>query len=386
MESTSPQTLHDSLDLSALRAEIASINRLQTRRRALTRYYYVGLALVFGLVIFGVMGRSASRTLALNTLDLARLALIGCMVIYFGPILSAFQQHRAFAKRFNIYAPNIVPRTTLWDVLRVISGYGILVVAGLVGIFLPIQYSLPFFPLLITWLVWIYGYRRFLAWTYRGGLERLNQALRFLPGNYYLTGNRAVYLMNSGQVEEAAQIFLALIKRRSRRDIYTIPIWMNNLGLCYTFIGRYPDGLAMLESAIRISPGLGHAYDSLATWYLDQKRDAERAVELTEIALELANPQDTSSTTIRQATSAYALALVGKHTRADALIAQVMQSIPALDRLPCAEANRQLGYARLAQGKREAAVQHFERAIELDPEGLFGKLAQKALDSIPPSA
>jgi Flp pilus assembly protein TadD len=49
-----------------------------------------------------------------------------------------------------------------------------------------------------------------------------------------------------------------------------------------------------------------------------------------------------------------------------------------------AEVNRQAGHVRLTQNNRQAAIEHFQKAVELDPNGIYGKLAQKAIDSLVP--
>ena len=129
-------------------------------------------------------------------------------------------------------------------------------------------------------------------------------------------------------------------------------------------------------------PSLSNTYDSLATWYLEQKLDPQRAVELSEVALELIQSKNESSDAVQKITYALALAVIGQNDRAEGLIEQALEAAEHVDTRIRADLNRQIGHARLAQGNREAAVEHFRKAIELDPDGIFGKLAHRALDSI----
>ncbi|MBZ0288391.1 MAG: hypothetical protein K8I30_12310, partial [Anaerolineae bacterium] len=140
--------------------------------------------------------------------------------------------------------------------------------------------------------------------------------------------------------------------------------------------------LALLEAAIRIMPSLVSAYDSLAAWYLEQKLNPQRAVELCEMVLELSRSPNDPFESVRKTACAWAFALIGQNNRADVLIEQALETVTLLELSAQANINRQIAYARLAQNNREAAREHFQKAVELDSDGIYGKLARRALDSL----
>jgi tetratricopeptide (TPR) repeat protein len=373
--------LHDSLDLAELRQEIAANQQRQQTQQKRMRFYYWGLAGLFGLIAFALVGAEFSPTLARRTLGLVNVGLLVLAGVFFLPrAFIAYHQHQAFARRLALYAPQYVPRTTQWDTLNVVVSHAL--VAG--AIVVAVAFNTTWYLLLLLFIgvrVFWFAYNKLLQWTYAGGLTRTEQVLKFLSGNFYLLMNKGIILMNVGQLDEAIQIFQALLGRKNRRNIYFIGILLNNLGCCLLLMKRYAEALPLLEASIRIAPSLTHTYDTLAGWYLEQKTDPERALELTEIALELNNPKDIASVAVQQATSGRALFMTGRNTRAEAMLEQAMSVIPQLPTVVNAEINRQVGYARLAQGNRAAAVEHFHKAVELDSNGLYGKMAREALEA-----
>jgi tetratricopeptide (TPR) repeat protein len=380
-------TLHDSLDLTELRQEIAVAQNLQKTLKKRSRYHYWALAGVAGLLVFAIISLEFSPTLTRRTTAISKVALVGFTYIFYLPrILVAYREHKKFARRLANYAPEYVPHTSLRNTISVIVNHSFFVIAFSLAVFIDdtwlIILGLPILLLILGKRLFWFAYQKLLQWTYAGGLSRTEQVLRFLPGNFYLRMNQGIILMNVGRLDEAAQIFRELLGRKNRRNIYLIPLLLNNLGCCFTFMKHYAEGLTVLEASIRISPTINQTYDTLADWYLEQKLDPERALELTEFALELNNPKDIASTAIKQATSGRALASTGRDTRAEAMLEQALSVIPQLPATVNAEINRQVGYARLAQGNQAAAVEHFQKAIALDPDGLYGKMAQEALETI----
>ncbi|MFN8372787.1 MAG: tetratricopeptide repeat protein [Anaerolineae bacterium] len=67
--------------------------------------------------------------------------------------------------------------------------------------------------------------------------------------------------------------------------------------------------------------------------------------------------------------------------RASILLDEVFGIMNRLQTRVKPEIYRQAGYARRAQGDEAAARELFTKAIELDPDGLFGSLARRALES-----
>jgi tetratricopeptide (TPR) repeat protein len=375
-------TLHDSLYLAELRAEIAANQHLRQTQQKRLRYYYWGLLGVVGIIAFAIVGGEFSTTLAIRTLSLVKFFLVALGFMFYLPRgYVAYQQHQLFAKRLDQFAPAYIPRTRLWDMVRIVGMYTLLSLLILFAVVLDNVWIILVLGIIGVRLFWL-AYNKLLQWTYAGGLIRTDQVLKFLPGNFYLQMNRGALLMSLGRLDESAQVFKELLTRKQRRNIYFIPLLLNNLGYCLLLMKRYAEALPLLEASIRIAPSLTHTYDTLAGWYLEQKADPERALELTEIALELNNPKDIASVAIQQATSGRALFMTGRDTRAEAMLEQALSVATHLPTIVKAEINRQVGYARLAQGNETAAVEHFQKAVALDPAGLYGKMAQEALETI----
>jgi tetratricopeptide (TPR) repeat protein len=346
------------------------------------RYYLMGLIGVVALSFFGAFSANLSRLLAFRMIDLSRLALVICFIGYVAPrVVWAFQQHQAFSARLEKYAPNFVPRTMVWETLRLVVSWGGITVGSLIAILVP-SLIFPVFVLALAFAVFQSVRRRFLWWAYKGGLPRIEQMLRILPGNAFLLIGKANYQIPINQLVEAANTYRELLTQRWNRSLYDVPVCLNNLGICLLYGGHYEEALPLLEGAVQISPNFYYIYDSLAIWYLEQELNAERAVDLSELALELSFPKDEHASPGEKATCSHALALTGRNTRADTLIEQALNSTEPLQASARAEIQRRVGYARRAQGNREAAIEHFQRAVELDPDGIYGKLSRRALDSL----
>ena len=382
MDAAPPTQLHDSLDLPALRAEITTSQKRWEVERKRGNYFYVGLAAWFFLTFLMPFADIFSIGIISDPIDLGQVVLVGMVLFLVIPLMiSRYRSYRLFISRLDEYAPAFVPHASRTESIITFVP-SVLLALLVVGIVLVPTMSPVLFVLACVILLRLTLYRRLLDWAYKGGIPRIERLMRFFPRNPFLKGYKATLQIADNQLDESAVALRELLARKRHRDLNAIPYWINNLGVALMYDGQYAEALPYLESAARIIPTLGHIYDALAIWYLEQGLDAERAVVFSELALELNDPKLETDCPVEKSICTRALALTGRDTRAEALIEQAVSGGKEQEASARAEIHQQIGHARLAQGNREAAIKHFERAIEIDPNGLFAKLSQRALDSI----
>jgi len=371
--------MRDSLDLAALQAEAQAVRETNQRwRKALYGVYVlpvVGMLLVFLAVnVFPELILTAQVVTAVGVGSIILTIVISDVV--------AYRRGMQYARTVNAHAPAFVERITPFDVVRHSWLYHLTIVV-LIAAALDADHAVLIGVVgFVPALIYVYGYRWLIRWVYAGGLKRAEQMLRLWPGNSHFLNIKAVYLLTAGEVREAESILRILLGRKYRRKINEIGLLLNNLGACLMIDQQYEEALPVLEAAVRIFPGLGNTYDSLAGWYLEQNLDAERAVELSDVAVAYTPPAAIDSMAVALATNARALALTGRTTRAEVSLKGALEAIPKLMPIPACEINRQAGYTRLALGDAAGAAEHFRRAVALDPKGAYGKLAQQALESL----
>jgi tetratricopeptide (TPR) repeat protein len=155
---------------------------------------------------------------------------------------------------------------------------------------------------------------------------------------------------------------------------------LSNLGSLYMYQERYQEAIWAQDAAIEVQPERSLPYLGLAEVYLEQGGQAERALLLLDKALEKeqANPKE-SLLPIIHAGRAWALAQMGQHKAADAALAQAWQAGDPAHKPRFAGLHITAGQTRLAQGQREQAIEHFQRAQELDPQSWNSQQAAREL-------
>jgi hypothetical protein len=388
MEEASSPKLHDSLDLAALREQIAAEQRTLPYLKKWIRYVLIvmGSGLIFAF--FANFLATASPSLVtpiIQIMDIGFWLLIGvAFLLFFVFTVTIYRQHRAFVKRFDLYAPDFVPRSNKREAITLFAAIPVYGVVFLIGMAFLQDWIIIWIGIGLIVLALYFGYFFLMRWICLGGLSRINRYLTILPGNLILLGNKAAFLIQTNHLDDALQILRDLLSRSRHRNISHTPLLLNNYGLSLFLMERYGEAHSMLEACLRISPTFSYGYVALAGWYLEQHLDPERALEFTDIALELTGSKNIPVIASRQAINARALALTGRDTRADAMLSQALETAERLPAYFGAGIHHEAGYARLAQNNREAALEHFKKAVELDPNGIYGKLAQKALDSLAP--
>ncbi len=161
---------------------------------------------------------------------------------------------------------------------------------------------------------------------------------------------------------------------------------LNNYGSELLFQGRYGEAKRLLELAILIQPEIPVLYEGLASWYLSQGLDANRAVELMEFALQLPMPfylsSKEASRGINLITYAWAKAKVGdvanaKKAMQEALKFKDQKNVPYFSVFMYTA-----GQVELILGNQAKATDYFMQVIGIDRQGRFEKFAEQALITI----
>jgi len=391
--------MRDSIDLDAIKADIKSEEAFQKR----FRYVMYAVGGLIGLVLLNIffeperissqfITRGTQATVALLQGLLVELLIFTlAAALSLGAVYYWGQAH--LVARINHYSPPYVARITPLNILGSLWPFGVFIgVFALIGItsglFQALLVSVAFYGFLISVFLPTlirYFYQRSIKTAYQSGLTKVEEAMRQRPNNLDLMIMKAVLLMEQEQLDEAVRIFKQLLEYQAHWVIPNVPLLLNNVAICLMLQGRYDEACELLENAIRINPLFGHAYDGLASCYIEQNVYPKLALELTTLALTHTNAKLVDSRTIQQATTARAYALLGDAPAAEQMLNNVQQ---ALEKIPiraaqATEINRQMAYTYLTLGNIDAARSHFRRAIELDPNGLYGKLAKQGLESIP---
>ncbi len=278
---------------------------------------------------------------------------------------------------------NIVSRIWIFPVL-----FGVIVLLIIVNRFAS--------PDLVTNMLFIFAfalvlpkiivsfYRRYLSSVLSGGLPRVEESLGKYPNNTELVIMKIGLITEQGDLQKTEMLCKKTLECKFKWGILNIPLILNNIGICLLFQQRYDEANEILETSIRTNPLLSYTYDSLAMSYLEQNKNLQQALELSNLAIKNTNSKLVDVQLMHHATAARAHALVGNNADAKSLINNVLQQ---MDQIPLrttqrTDVHRQIGYAYLAIGETDAARTHFTRAIELNPNGLYGRLAQRALESL----
>jgi tetratricopeptide (TPR) repeat protein len=218
---------------------------------------------------------------------------------------------------------------------------------------------------------------------------RYTKALQLLDGplGWPSTGLskllRVDALFYSGKPREAETILRGMVETEHAAHHKTLAF--EHLGRVLLAQGRYDEAQRAFEAAAKLMPGRSAACAGLAEVRLLQGmepvqalRDAERALELYRASLAERKTARERLAIIR-GNQAWALAALGRSVESlQAIEAGAREMAP--DYMPeAAGFYWRAGMAMLAIENSTAALGHFRRAAELDPEGYYGRMAAKCL-------
>lgn len=236
---------------------------------------------------------------------------------------------------------------------------------------------------------WRWIYEKLERADYQGALALANKLHRFFPQIVMIRYMRGIVLLYAGKLDDAEQALRQCLATPHAAHLQAIHL--TTLGEVLMAKGKIKEAADLFEQASRIFPAYSGSYGGLAAALLRQDRDPQRALELLDQALQLkeTNPQtkniDKHSLANLWATRAEALAMLGRTSEAEAAIETASKEGNPAFRGGTAATIFRCGRALLRMDRESAAIGLFKRATEIDPHGLYGGLAAKALRERPVS-
>ncbi|MBZ0282973.1 MAG: hypothetical protein K8L97_19695 [Anaerolineae bacterium] len=222
---------------------------------------------------------------------------------------------------------------------------------------------------------------------YEGAMRRAKQLKRLMPWDMRIESVRGNFLLGAGRDAEAAGLYYSVLPF-FQNDRFSLGAALCNLGYANLRQGRGDTAFTYIQAAAQIMPENPDLLNGLAFYYLDQSVHLERGLEIMEYIMSThPRPKHNRFMQLNQwrewkGTEARLLALLGKNARADAAVDEMFGAadpafIPGL-----ADANLDAGFVRKTQGDLAAAREHFQRAIDLDPNGYNGRVATTELNAL----
>jgi tetratricopeptide (TPR) repeat protein len=171
-------------------------------------------------------------------------------------------------------------------------------------------------------------------------------------------------LFSAGRYEEAVEAYQEAILKEPQE-----PIYLNNLGICFTRLEKYDQAIEIFQAMIKVRPESYSANRSLGELFGLQKRYAE-ALPYFAKASEV-SPDDPEAFYNLGA----CLVNTQEYDRAAAAFLKATELKPDY-----AAAYYQLGMISVNQNKKEEAVQYLQKFLELAPEDARASTAKQLLD------
>jgi len=218
---------------------------------------------------------------------------------------------------------------------------------------------------------------------YDAALRRVDLLLRLRPQNIQFKSLRGFILLTGARAREAEAVLRDLLAN-PQTHFQTLSAAACNTGYALMAQERFDEALPFLEAAIRMQPEYGTLYSAVASYYVRQKLNPERALEFMGRAIEL-TPRPKGRGLARYTwasllgSQAVAAAMAGEDRIADESLN--MAFADADKRFIPGVASLHYDAGRVAQmrGDLAGARSHFERAVALDPRGHGGWMAERAL-------
>jgi tetratricopeptide (TPR) repeat protein len=224
---------------------------------------------------------------------------------------------------------------------------------------------------------------------YDEALARADRLLRWFPRISLFHDLRGSTLRYAGRLAEAEQAFRTSIEMGQVKPGLAQALHLENLAEVLLDLGRFDDATAVFEASIRIFPRNSGAGNGLAEVCLRRGRDSRRALLLVDNALQLKQSNlrtrnlDRHNLANMWANRAQALAMLGQKDEANSAIVTAgevgdPEFIPGL-----AGTYWRCGVAFRLLDQEQSALEQFQKAIEMDPHGLYGHFAAAALQEQP---
>lgn len=198
----------------------------------------------------------------------------------------------------------------------------------------------------------------------------------------YFRGSMLFHLGRFEEAESSLREGLPMEENPSQKALV-----YNTLASLFLQQGRYPEAIAFFENAGRAWPARGANQRGVAEVWLRQKRElqlgldhARRAVEIDRRATGLTKEAIDSRLGEDLAVLAWAVAEnSGSLSEVESLLTEALPLVGTKTRPTLAEAYYHAGRAYEALKVMGKAVEHFRQAAQLDPQGIWGRLARERL-------
>lgn len=376
--------MRDSLDLNSL------ATRIHNERRKSALSWWIYGAFVAGLIVLSLLIYTAAATssdpcrinqfcriFSAATVIVPALAALGYIVV----ALNNWQQRRLSVKQSLVelssleLPPPIHSQKSSTGILITI----LLVIMIVIPILLQLNIVVILFEVCLIAAIIVYGnrwlYSPLASANYPEVLRRVNAYHQWFPNGALSVKSAAEIMGGYQESEQTNRQFLAQMIQSN-----TFEAWaLNNLASELIFQQRYEEALPLLENAVRMNPHLAVSYESLATWYLFQNLDPQRALELAQFSFRLPIPRvaiyKNASIAMKLATRAWAEARTGLAKQSEATITQALKKASPKNIPYYASLLFTLGQVKIALNDLSTAYSYFSQAAQIDPQGRFGKMS-----------
>ncbi len=220
---------------------------------------------------------------------------------------------------------------------------------------------------------------------YAGALHRVEWVEKFHPFRGEYLNTHGLILFWAGRYAEAEQLLQESIVQARREVPGSGQAGLENIGCVRSAQGRYEEAIQAFEGSIRMAPTQAAAFVDLASVYLEQGREPQRVLELTERARQNhqasfeARLLNTHTPVTIWGNRAWAFALLGRDQDAEEALHRMFAVTPRDFRPALAGAHYRAGRVRMVQGDRARAAEEFIAAQRVDPDGHYGRLSTRAL-------
>ena len=248
--------------------------------------------------------------------------------------------------------------------------------------------TIVFFAPIGILIIWAIALTKVKRWVFGLSMQgKFDEALRAdrrfsrIPG--YGTPMEGPILFNAGRYPEAC----AFVKpyafdeqgkpKLTSTEFYTYALALEN-------DGKEAEAEKLLDAAVQVPQRTAGFHVALATCLLSQKKDAERACELMEVALATPDPpmpayEQNADHVRRLGRYAWALAAAGRREEAEAQLNKAFAGSSGLRERDLAGLQYFAGEAWRSLGEWKKARAAFEEAMRLSPDGPATTGSKKAL-------
>lgn len=236
-------------------------------------------------------------------------------------------------------------------------------------------------------------YRLILAGAFSRGdydeaLKELERLRPWFASEMTYSSLKAMFNLTAGRyegIENKVRVYIANYQTLAPQ--YQI-VGLINLAHALGGMERYDEALPILSAAVTAAPETMTGYGHLAAHYLQNEIELERAYELTDAMMIFDQKPWLTWLTFGLgyadllAIRAVALAHAERFDEAEAMMQRAFDEMSVKMKPGIAVLHSNAAEIKRLQGDEAATIEHLEKAIVLDPQGIIGKKAQEALDEL----